>query len=305
MTIEYCNFIAHKLVGLYTGGEYEPPEISDAWMSTGLFRIAYGKPKSKGGKYVTAEDMDKLFSIGISYGIQKVIGWKTHWDATRMTAIGGYPKGSVIRHNSGKKMISRRDYNRGEPPESYEDTTSWKTIRCATEFYFDRSTDHSAGVVLNSTTLPEEPTTKNIVVGPLLVNKGDTGGFVFLYKLRRFLKFGSLSEEKPINICSSGNFRMKLSVYNDIYTNSSHKDAYIEVLHQEEHLDQIETRYRWHIEALFRNPHKVIPWSVRLPCYVYLEYENGQRAYEGQGGWKFTEDLALAKIVRKLQPPTV
>lgn len=335
MTIDYCNFIANKLVALtgYNGAEYWPKEITwegpfnaikdggDSIKADGCVVLCnylgfrgsqYGVPKSKGGLYVTPIDLTRLFSLGITYGINKVYGWKAHWNKidAGTSYVGGYckyGKGSVIRHSSGKKLVCRKDYPEAEPPEKYEDTEYWKTIRCDPKFYFDRKTFHVPSNFSSITTLPKENTTKSIVVGPLKISTADTGGFLFLYKS---LGTTYINRDKIENeICATGNFSMKLSVYNDIYTNRSHKDAYIEVLHQESYVGD----FGYQGEFLIRNPHKVVPWSSRLPCYVYLEYDNGRTesdylpsaAVWSGGILENSEELMLAKIVRQLQPPTV
>lgn len=329
MTIEYCNYLANQLVGLKgrNGSVYEPPELVELPRKgpiqavrdkDGIVRLVnwyefrkplYGVPKSKGGTYVTASDLNKLFSIGITYGIQKVYGWKGRY-GYGLGFDSGYPAmymaGCVLRHSSGKKMLCRRNHA-GEMPEAYEDTKDWKTFRHTPTFTLISAVPPSD--LSSVTSLPFEKTTKNIVLGPLKIYPKDVGGLVFLYK--SYVKAMARDVRRIAReICSCGNFRMKLSVYNDIYTNKIHKDAYIEVLHQESYVGN----FGYQGEFLIRNPHKVVPWSSRQPCFVYIEYENGSTEgsdyawVHGHGFQKVDTssfELSLIKTIRGLTPPFV
>ena len=98
-------------------------------MSPNGLGLAYTKPASDGGKYMTRSYFNELAGLGINYLRAVIAGYCATWDAKICQKIGGYPKGAVLNHPHGRKMVSLVDNNTDPLPEKFEDSQTWRAVR--------------------------------------------------------------------------------------------------------------------------------------------------------------------------------
>lgn len=271
------------------------------------FDERYQMPAHKGGKYVTRTDLNALMNIGIMHGQAKIHGWKPRWDSDFCSCIGGYPKGSILRSDDGIRMISREGHNTQPVPEDGKSNDYWQRCTATPKFRSNISYDLNPYGRGNFNTidldvmLPRTPTTSRQLVATF----DGTGGLViFAYKLITITK----SHKTGIyELCQEGNMTVKLSKYPDIYTEPTHADAYVEVLHTARYTVP-RSKYET-ITYAVKSPHKVVPLKKGTRYYLYIEYENGHAEYNSRDGGPILEPpyakLMVWEIGRGLEWPTI
>lgn len=243
---------------------------SDIYVCHGGFDSQYEKPHGKGGRYATLEDIRNLFSIGIEHGRAKALGSKPHYDADFALAIGGYPKGSIVYTDEGIRMVSRRGQNYQAPQADGTTDRFWARVDPTATFY--PGWDVRSVVRLESgVVLPTEPTTTNFLAA---VIPADNVGriVVFTYSAMCSIYSDGRTSYDFVNLCIQGRMSVRLSLYDDIYTNPSHADEYIEVLSCETH--RVSISGVTDLIAI-RSPHMAVPLHPKKTYYVFVGYENG------------------------------
>lgn len=292
MTAKFCNLLRDQLISLPFSsneiGESSPVFQKDrngVFNLYGGFGPKYEYPKwdyapyqHEVGAYATLDDLRNLFTIGIEHGRQKAIGWKNRWDANFCNSIGGYPGGSIVYTDDGVRMFSRKtgSGNYAKPPSDGKTNENWVNSDARPVFApgFDSwdAISFDEGVRKK---IPTTPTTTKFIAATISpannhVYRGD--------EMQVFTYMASFGTNKgysvSIDLCSEGHMSMKLSPFNDIYTNPKHKDEYIEVLScTNVHLNPKDIGMFGSTQI--RAPHKAIPINHKNTLYLYLEYENG------------------------------
>lgn len=248
---------------------------SDIYVCHGGFDSQYEKPHGKGGRYATLEDIRNLFSIGIEHGRAKALGSKPHFDADFAKTIGGYPKGSIVYTDGGIRMVNRLGQNTIHGPQA-DGTTDrfWARVDPTATFY--PGWDVHSGVRLESgVVLPTKPTTTNFLAAVITADKVHTSPgriVVFTYSATYFIYSDGRTFTDFVNLCIQGRMSVRLSLYDDIYTNPSHADEYIEVLSCETHRVSISGVTD---SIAIRSPHMAVPLHPDKTYYVFVGYENG------------------------------
>lgn len=293
MTLDFCNRCASELEQnpLVQNGINYSSSYSDVFSpldSRGVvtcskgFDERYEKPYTAGGKYATLTDFKNLFSIGQTYGKAKLLGWKPRWDSDFCEAIGGYPKGSILRAVDGTKMISRIGDNMEELPADALTTDEWKRMGCVPQFNIPKgeggqwARDGRAYEV----SIPELPVTPGggtwkQLVGTMNCEESHLAICSYLYNAVN--RTAQKDYSVFLDLCVQGDMVLKVSQYPDIYTNEDHSDEYIELLHaQTINLQGDEDWPESYKPTLhLRNPHKVVPFKKGVTYYFYLEYDRG------------------------------
>lgn len=292
MTAKFCNLLRDQLISLPFSsneiGESSPVFQKDRYGVFNLydgFGTKYEYPKwnyapyqHEVGAYATLDDLRDIFTIGIEHGRQKAIGWKNRWDANFCNSIGGYPGGSIVYTDDGVRMFSRKTVsgNYAKPPADGKTNENWVTSDARPYFYpgfdFWDAISFDEGVRKK---IPTTPTTTKFIAATIPPLGGNISGdemLVFTYLAFFSTKKGS---SVAIDLCSKGHMSMKLSPFNDIYTNAKHKDEYIEVLSctNMQVKPYKDSGITW--SKQIRSPHKAIPRNPKGALYLYLEYENG------------------------------
>lgn len=295
MTAKFCNLLRDQLISLPFSSN-EIVESSPVFQKdrNGVFNLyggfgpKYEYPKwnyapyqHEVGAYATLDDLRNLFTIGIEHGRQKAIGWKNRWDANFCNSIGGYPGGSIVYTDDGVRMFSRKTVsgNYAKPPSDGKTNENWVNSDARPDFSpgFDFSDIISFDEGVREK-IPTTPTTTKFIAATISPGiwigglNNTISMFVFTY-LASFRT--NKGYEVAIDLCSEGHMSMKLSPFNDIYTNPKHKDEYIEVLSctnmQVKPYKDMGITWSTQIRA----PHKAIPINHKNTLYLYLEYENG------------------------------
>lgn len=248
---------------------------SDIYVCHGGFDSRYENPHGKGGRYATLEDVRNLFSIGIEHGRAKALGSKPHYDADFSLAIGGYPKGSIVYTDEGIRMVSRRGQNYQAPQSDGTTDRFWARVDPTATFY--PGWDVSSGVRLESgVVLPTEPTTTNVLAAVITADKGHTSPgriVVFTHSATYYVNHAGRTSYEFVDLCGQGRMSVRLSLFDDIYTNPSHADEYIEVLSAEANAVPITSEVSAPITI--RSPHMAVPLHPDKTYYVFVGYENG------------------------------
>ena len=314
MTLEFCNELARQIA--------EAPNLQDDIDCSSLYSDVFQKvgntsmvdcqngfdsryevPASRGGKYVTLSDLRNIFHIGIEHGKKKIAGWRARWDEEFCNAIGGYPIGSILRTQSGIRMISRVGDNKTKVPEDGKTISEWK--RCEpTALFGDDYYRYRNGISIIGE-LPIRPVTESRLIATYHCEQSQLA--IFTYQYLCATPRGAVA----MSLCKNGNndssMRLKMSQYPDIYTNEEHSDDYIELLcHQVVRPD--ESWPHWLKTWMdFRSPHKVVPLKAGVTYYFFIEYENGcanTNNWAGEINWR-TAKLLYHSIYRKLAWPRI
>lgn len=243
------------------------------------FGEEYGKPFSKGGKYVTIDDFRMLFALGVQHSRRKLMGWRPQYDEVFCRYIGGYPRLSRLTSTSGKTMISRKGNNLVEPPADGKENEDWTpAIPKPTLSSSLASRNILYGVEF---TLPYGPQTVKRMIGSFVPGEDipkqwrTEGGVIYTFE--RTIHADVYESGRLVGIsellCGEGNMRLKISKYDDIYTNESHKDMYVEVLSTY----HIKSPTYTYITHRVETPNKTLPLKNDIRYYLYLEYDDGCR----------------------------
>lgn len=228
------------------------------------------QPQDTPGKYVSLSDLHNIFGIGISYGQAKLHGWTARWDYDFCNAIGGYPRGSILRNAKGKKMVSRYGDNNEPMPEDGE-SFSWAKCEPEPFFYIDDSevpAYRTRDLMTLDIAMPAQPATFKKLATSWTQEHNEIKIFSYTFETQTLS-----SRIIALDICKTGNMKLKLSKFSDIYTNKKHEDSYIEVLTSNTYelpISESSTK-----TVRLRVPHKVVPLKAGIQYYLYLEYENG------------------------------
>lgn len=290
MTSGYCDSLADfmRSCPTYQDGIVDNPYSSvfsrvgnNVYQCRDGFGAKYELPHSGGGRYATLGDVRNIFNVGIEHGIRKAYGIKSKWDKDFCAAIGGYPKGSIIYTDSGKRMISRKGNNTSQIPEDGTTDANW-TEDNATPRFGNGYDLWSSIKMLPGVVLPQEETTTWMLIATIEPSQSRGIGFdnlTFTYNAHFGTSDGYLV---TLPLCYAGHMSLKVSPYADIYTNDKHETDYIEVLSA----TRYELPYRTYtnykgqevemtLPKVIKAPQKTIPLSRDKTHYIFIEYENG------------------------------
>lgn len=194
------------------------------------FGREYGKPASKGGRYMTLTDLRMMYYLGVEGGKQMLNGWKPFYDEQFCRSIGGYPKGAIIRYPDGRKMVSRIENNLQPLPEKYETNRYWAVVR-PMQTWRNHTGDGSDDLVYPPLNFipPQEKTTAVYCI---------PADFMYsaLYHIPLYFYVPIKREDSPgswwfleSTLCTVGEFELRMSRYDDIYTNKNHSNNYITI----------------------------------------------------------------------------
>ena len=299
----FCNNSAFS-VGL-TGNRGSSNVINDNNGASSIvyckhgFDERYEKPESKGGRYVTLSDLRNMFTIGVEHGRNKILGWKNRYNSAFAAAIGGYPRGSIVRTNDGIRMISRIPNNNSALPEDGESNNYWKKV-IPTKWLSEVNTKVGYSLYTSIRLKKTIPSWSNMGSMHTKFNEivaeftpdWSTGLVIFTYacyceNTKKQYLYGNLD--------CAGSMSMKISKYSDILTNPDHADDYIEVLHSDSYTIEDIPGIGFPVKCRRRKPHQAIPLKPGVKYYIYLEY--GADKPSGLGPSFDNNELVLAKAL--------
>ena len=257
---------------------------AQAYTTTGLYKApdgfgaAYAKKASKGGRYMNLTDIRMMYYLGTEYAKMRLYGRKPFWDESFCKSVGGYARGAIIRHPSGKKMISRNENNFTAMPDEYKTDNAWAMVK-ATHCFRRLYSDNLYYFPLNFQP-PFVDTTQTYVV-PIDVEYSGLYTFPMMF----FAQNQRWWEE---DLCVSGNVVLRISKYDDIMSNASHKDSYVTV-GQLLYYDISANRLRKSFSS--------IPLS-KGRYYAYIGYENAKATNGEHTGWgPYTRNFRLVALI--------
>jgi hypothetical protein len=218
----------------------------DTLSADGLgFDYRYGRPASKGGKYVTLVDLKLLAYIGTEIHKQSLYGWKP-----RLCPyfIGDYGFRPICRHATGLKMISAtmpvkgRSGTLGDLPNDYiKGSALWRPIIPSHKWTFENKELNANSLsqgdillpfitqlkeslnredIINKTFIVDVQVYRNVLLCfPLIIDQMYYGN-----SSRRNVTHAILTDTAP-----SSSIRVRISKYSDVDTNILHKDSAITI----------------------------------------------------------------------------
>ena len=237
-----------------------------------------GKPS---GRYMNLTDIRMMYYLGTEYAKKRLIGMKPVWDRSFCQAIGGYPNGAILRHPSGRKMVSRRSKNTDAMPDEYKTTDGWAVVKPAQGFR--GIADHFLYPQLNFQ--PPIVTTTQTYVVPMDIQFKGVYSFPMMFCAQNQFWWES-------DLCEEGNVTLRISKYNDVLTNQSHSGNYVTA-------GKIITydipRQK---KRKFFDPVPLVPGRY----YAYIEYDNARATDRGAIGGPYTRNY---RLVCQIASPTV
>lgn len=274
----------------------EPPVLKDGLTafsnvqsnySTSLYEAdagfgeKYEVPASKGGRYMNLTDIRMMYYLGTEYAKKRLIGMKPVWDRSFCQAIGGYPEGAILRHPSGRKMVSRKSKNTDAMPNEYKTTDGWAMVKPTQGFR--GIADHFLYPQLNFQ--PPIVTTTQTYVVPMDIQYKGVYSFPMMFFAQNQFWWES-------DLCEEGNVTLRISKYNDVLTNQSHSGNYVTA-------GKIITydipRQK---KRKFFDPVPLVPGRY----YAYIEYDNARATGNAPVGGPYTRNY---RLVCQIASPTV
>ena len=224
------------------------------WVCKKGFDDAFGQPLSKGGKYVTLDDINAILGIGIEYG-----KWKAKGGYSIASHTGTYQY-SIFHSKNGKRMIRKKKASANLPPDDGKTTNEWASLRPKPTF---RPVYNSATLLADKSeniTQTSKPNVTVVLLGRLISTYGGVYQFSHLFHVTPVRG----QDQYWCTCFSHGTVRMIISEYNDIYTNPDHANEYIIV--GMGYCENKNSERQW-------TP-ILMPLKPKKSYYVYLEYDD-------------------------------
>ena len=258
------------------------------------------------GMYPTIADFLGMFGLGQQYGKRNILGYKDVF--SRRTSDGSYNLTSVA-FNIGKgpypmrlptsdsvsedyqkrhpysinwsegSLLRDEDMNRVLVCKDKETDFVWAdlynpTRNFGTAFY-DGPNMNDTEMFLTTTL----PTNRTDFAEPVASFDGNGRTYMFNHYLTYVIynKTTKAHHFIPKPLCKEGSMVVKLSKYNDIYTNQDHLSAYVEILRTQEFDFSTEGAGGINRGRVFRvnTPPQIVALKKGVKYYLYVEYSNG------------------------------
>ena len=147
------------------------------------FPSAYGAPTDTSGKFVTRKEMNAIGNLASNDLFYHKCGGLNTFDAEFCAAIGGYPKGAVLKmlgdHNTVFDVISLVDNNTFDFTENGIDNEHWKYLNLnigdpsLDDTVFQWSGTHSEGIIQIGTFAAPKTGTLRVSTTPNITKIGN------------------------------------------------------------------------------------------------------------------------------------